>query len=202
MLLRELITTLSSTVSTVSSAKPYCKPTAAASSNPLVLGYESDRAAAKAGPKADQVLREVLLFLQSAMIAGKDHVLEMGRGATFLSSPPGILKQDMHTDFDFQTLKLGAGARRRKPLSIWIALQDDSAIFFGDRRYSYQAGDVVIFAGDCLHSGADNAASAPPLLLFPVLLLSHCAAGQRSTTGCSAMCQQLLFRCPGVVVRA
>ncbi len=119
-------------------------------------GVESDRAAAKAGPKADQVLREVLLFLQSAMIAGKDHVLEMGRGATFLRSPPGILKQSIHTDFDFQNLKLGVGARRRKPLSIWIALQDNSAIFFGDVRQVYQAGDVVIFAGDCLHSGADN----------------------------------------------
>jgi hypothetical protein len=121
-----------------------------------VPGVESDRAAAKAGPKADQVLREVLLFLQSAMIAGKDHVLEMGRGATFLRSPPGILKQSIHTDFDFQNLKLGVGARRRKPLSIWIALQDNSAIFFGDVRQVYQAGDVVIFAGDCLHSGADN----------------------------------------------
>ena len=119
-------------------------------------GVESDRAAAKAGPKADQVLREVLLFLQSAMIAGNDHVLEMGRGATFLRSPPGILKQSIHTDFDFQNLKLGVGARRRKPLSIWIALQDNSAIFFGDVRQVYQAGDVVIFAGDCLHSGADN----------------------------------------------
>jgi hypothetical protein len=121
-----------------------------------VPGVESDRAAAKAGPKADQVLREVLLFLQSAMIAGNDHVLEMGRGATFLRSPPGILKQSIHTDFDFQNLKLGVGARRRKPLSIWIALQDNSAIFFGDVRQVYQAGDVVIFAGDCLHSGADN----------------------------------------------
>lgn len=159
---------LSSTVSAVS-LNHIAKPTAAASSNPLVPGDESDRAAAKAGPKADQVLREVLLFLQSAMIAGEDHVLEMGRGATFLKSPPGIQKQDIHTDFDFQTLKLCAGARRRKPLSIWIALQDDSAIFFGDRRYSYQAGDVVIFAGDCLHSGADNAASDPLFSFFLVL---------------------------------
>ena len=65
-------------------------------------GKKSDRAAAKAGPKADQVLREVVLFLQSAMIAGDDHILEMGRGATFLRSPPGLGKQDTHTDFDFK----------------------------------------------------------------------------------------------------
>jgi hypothetical protein len=100
------------------------------------------------------------------MIAGKDHVLEMGRGAAFLRSPPGILKQSTHTDFDFQDLKLGLGARRRKPLSIWIALQDNSAIFFGPNRNTYQAGDVVIFAGDCLHSGADNSTSAPSFSFY------------------------------------
>ena len=90
------------------------------------------------------------------MIAGPLHLLEMARGATFLRSLPGVSKQDTHTDFDFQDIMLPSGFRRAKPFSIWIALCDDSCLWLAGKLQTYKAGDVVIFAGDCSHSGAAN----------------------------------------------
>ena len=116
----------------------------------------SKRAAAKAHGLGALVIQQVFEFLKGAMIAGPLHVLEMARGATFLRSLPGVSKQDTHTDFDFQDIMLPSGFRRAKPFSIWIALADDSCLWLAGQLYSYKAGDVVIFAGGCSHSGAAN----------------------------------------------
>lgn len=116
----------------------------------------SKRAAAKADGLGALVIRQVFDFLKGTFIAGPMHSLEMARGATFLRSLPGVSKQDTHTDFDFQDIILPPGFRRAKPFSIWIALCDDSCLWLAGKLQTYKAGDVVIFAGDCSHSGAAN----------------------------------------------
>jgi hypothetical protein len=116
----------------------------------------SKRAAAKADDLGALVIRQVFEFLKGVFIAGPLHVLEMARGATFLRSLPGVGKQDTHTDFDFVDIIPPPGFRRGKPFSIWIALADDSCLWLAGKLETYKAGDVVIFAGDCSHSGAAN----------------------------------------------
>ncbi len=51
---------------------------------------DSKRAAAKAGSLGDCVVKEVLAFLKSILIAGPAHVIEMARGASFLRSLHGV----------------------------------------------------------------------------------------------------------------
>lgn len=116
----------------------------------------SKRAAAKAESLGQDVLQEVLSFLKTCLIAGPQHVLEMARGASFLRSLPGVEKQDDHTDFDFRDYLPPPAFRRAKPFSIWIALADGSHLWLSGVNRQFNAGDVVVFAGDCRHSGAAN----------------------------------------------
>jgi hypothetical protein len=117
----------------------------------------SKRAAAKADGLGQDVLQEVLSFLKTCLIAGPQHKLEMARGASFLRSLPGVEKQDDHTDFDFRDFIPPLAFRRAKPFSIWIALVDGSHLWLSGVERQFNAGDVVVFAGDCRHSGAANA---------------------------------------------
>ena len=117
---------------------------------------DSKRAAAKAGSLGDCVVLEVLAFLTSILIAGRDHKIEMARGASFLRSLHGVMQQDIHTDFDFEDCVVPPGFRRCKPFSIWIALSDVCRLVLGGQERQYKAGDVVIFAGDSHHAGAAN----------------------------------------------
>jgi hypothetical protein len=80
----------------------------------------------------------------------------MARGASFLRSLPGVEKQDDHTDFDFRDFLPPLAFRRAKPFSIWIALVDGSHLWLSGVERQFNAGDVVVFAGDCRHSGAAN----------------------------------------------
>ena len=116
----------------------------------------SKRAAAKADGLGQDVLQEVLSFLKTCLIAGPQHKLEMARGASFLRSLPGVEKQDDHTDFDFRDFLPPLAFRRAKPFSIWIALVDGSHLWLSGVERQFNAGDVVVFAGDCRHSGAAN----------------------------------------------
>ena len=45
---------------------------------------------------------------------------------------------------------------REVPVSIWVPLQD-SSLYFEDVKHHFKAGDVVVFAGDCHHAGAESA---------------------------------------------
>ena len=126
----------------------------------------SKRAAAGADDLGALVIRQVFEFLKGAFIAGPWHKLEMARGASFLRSRPGVGKQDTHTDFDFMDIIPPPGFRRGKPFSIWIALSDDSCLWLAGKLETYKAGDVVIFAGDCSHSGAANTGKVCTYRLF------------------------------------
>ena len=122
----------------------------------LLKRTASKRAAAKADDLGCLVVQQVVVLLKHCLIAGPLHCLEMARGASFLRSMPGVRQQDTHTDFDIQDIILPQGPRRAKPFSIWIALADDSCLCLAGVERFYRAGDVVVFAGDCWHSGAAN----------------------------------------------
>ena len=51
------------------------------------------RAAAKAGQHADDVLRSIHTLLKEMLIISDAHSWGLGRGATFLKTPPGCLEQ-------------------------------------------------------------------------------------------------------------
>lgn len=76
---------------------------------------DSKRAAAKAGSLGDCVVLEVLAFLTSILIAGRDHKIEMARGASFLRSLHGVMQQDIHTDFDFEDSLVPLGLEGANP---------------------------------------------------------------------------------------
>ena len=126
----------------------------------------SDRRAAKACDLGNLVVAQILTFCQDCLIAGDSHILLMGRGASFLKSLPGCSAQDTHMDFDFESLRPPPGFRRRKPLSIWVALQPNSCLHLDGKPHPFNAGDVVVFSGDCHHSGAANEHAEPNYRLF------------------------------------
>jgi hypothetical protein len=59
------------------------------------------RTAAKAGINGEQVIGDILAILRRALIIGEDHVRCLGRGSSYLQTPPGCVKQSDHLDFDF-----------------------------------------------------------------------------------------------------
>jgi hypothetical protein len=51
------------------------------------------RAAAKGGQQADDVMHSVHCLLKEMLIISDAHIWALGRGATFLQTPPGCLEQ-------------------------------------------------------------------------------------------------------------
>jgi hypothetical protein len=76
-----------------------------------------------------EVIRKVVDILkEEALIMGPDHMLLLGRGASFIHTPVGCIKQVQHADFDIEDLYVTR--QRAKPCSIWVALQDMYVISF------------------------------------------------------------------------
>jgi hypothetical protein len=112
-----------------------------------------------------EVIRKVVdLLKKKALIMGPDHMLVLGRGASFIQTPVGCIKQVQHADFDIQDLHVTS--KRAKPCSIWVALQDSSGLYINGRLIHAQAGDLIVFAGDCLHNGAESLTSDANFRLF------------------------------------
>ncbi len=63
------------------------------------------RSAAKAGEQGERVLGDILAILRRGLIIGDEHVDRhgdgLGRGGSYLQTPPGCVKQSEHLDFDF-----------------------------------------------------------------------------------------------------
>lgn len=133
---------------------------------------KDSRSAAKVGARGKQVLADIVGILRRGLIIGDEHVDGMGRGGTYLQTPPRCVKQTQHLDFDFVKLRRpgrrctpmpcqqfflnGSPNYREVPVSIWVALQD-SSLYFEDVKHHFKAGDVVVFAGDTHHAGAESA---------------------------------------------
>jgi hypothetical protein len=112
-----------------------------------------------------EVIRKVVDVLKNeALIMGPDHMLVLGRGASFIQTPVGCIKQVQHADFDIQDLHVTS--QRAKPCSIWVALQDHSGLYINGRLIHAQAGDVIVFSGDCLHNGAESLTQNANFRLF------------------------------------
>jgi hypothetical protein len=112
-----------------------------------------------------EVIQKVVDLLQEeALIMGPDHMLLLGRGASFIQTPVGCIKQVQHADFDIQDLHVPS--KRAKPCSIWVALQDSSGLYINGRLIHAEAGDVIVFSGDCLHNGAESLTSDANFRLF------------------------------------
>ena len=112
-----------------------------------------------------EVIRKVVDILKKeALIMGPDQMLVLGRGASFIQTPVGCIKQVQHTDFDIEDLHVTS--KRAKPCSIWVALQDNSGLYINGRLIHAQAGDVIVFSGDCLHNGAESLSQNANFRLF------------------------------------
>jgi len=156
------------------------------------------RSAAKAGARGEQVLADIVSILRRGLIIGDEHVVGLGRGATYLQTPPKCVQQSTHVDFDFVTLRrpgrrcvprcqppygslnyflflyfsyfwINASKCREVPVSVWVALQDCS-LYFEGAKHQFKAGDVVVFAGDMRHAGAEcDSATEATYRLFAYL---------------------------------
>jgi hypothetical protein len=117
--------------------------------------------ATELGPKVNSAIFE---FLQTrALLATKWHNLALSRHSSFLRSEPGTPRQTAHTDFDPSRM---ADAVERQPefhsaksFSVMTILQP-TKLYFVDHNGEYvaavmTAGDVVVFAGDVDHCGAE-----------------------------------------------
>ena len=147
------------------------------------------RAAAKAGQHADDVLRSIHTLLKEMLIISDAHSWGLGRGATFLKTPPGCLEQVPftprrarpfltpaqvpHRDFyPFRTIATSVSAgRRHRPCSVLIALQDHSGLkLYNDQGIGFvvelSKGDVLIFAGDTPHNGLPSRSDVVNVRLF------------------------------------
>jgi hypothetical protein len=113
---------------------------------------KDSRSAAKAGTRGQQVLADIVGILRRGLIIGDEHVDGLGRGGSYLQTPPGCVMQSLHVDFDFVGQR--RPGRREVPVSIWVALQD-SSLYLERVKQQFKAGDVVVFAGDFRHAGAE-----------------------------------------------
>ncbi len=67
--------------------------------------HKDTRKAGKSSELGDLAIGSIFDMLKNeALILGPDHILEMGRGASFLKTPPGCSIQESHTDFDFSRI--------------------------------------------------------------------------------------------------
>ena len=62
---------------------------------------KDSRSAAKAGARGQQVLADIVGILRRGLIIGDEHVDGLGRGGSYLQTPPGCVMQTLHVDFDF-----------------------------------------------------------------------------------------------------
>ena len=62
---------------------------------------QDNRKAAKAGKQGEQVLGDIRAILRCGLIIGEDHLDGLGRGGSYLQTPPGCVRQTSHLDFDF-----------------------------------------------------------------------------------------------------
>ena len=122
------------------------------------------RRMSKAPDLGPQVNRAIFEFLQTrAILATKWHDLDLSRHSSYLRSEPGTPRQTAHTDFDPSRM---ADAVERQPefqiaksFSVMTILQP-TRLYFVDQNGEYvpedmSAGDVVVFAGDVDHCGAE-----------------------------------------------
>ncbi len=124
----------------------------------------SMRRMCKAGILGHNVNRAIMEFLRTrALIATKWHNIELGRYSVYLRSAPGLKAQTPHTDFDpAEMCKVWSGQpefEMAKSFSIMVALQA-TRLYFVDANgilvpENLTAGDVVVFAGDVDHCGAE-----------------------------------------------
>jgi hypothetical protein len=113
------------------------------------------------GPKVNRAIFE---FLQTrALLATKWHNLALSRHSSYLRSEPGTPRQTGHTDFDPTRM---ADAVERQPefqiaksFPVMTILQP-TKLYFVDHNGEHvaevmTAGDVIVFAGDVDHCGAE-----------------------------------------------
>ena len=148
------------------------------------------RAAAKAGPDADALMQSIHTLCKDLMIIGDDHLWAMGRGSSFLKTPPGCLEQVAHRDFyPFRTApQIVSSGRRNRPCSVIVALQDNSGVKIYDKEgqgfvVEMSIGDVLIFAGDVPHNGLESRARDDNVRLF-AYFPTRLAEVPWSTKGC------------------
>jgi hypothetical protein len=138
------------------------------------------RAAAKAGQDADDVLRSIHNLLNEMLIISDTHPWGLGRGATFLKTPPGCLEQVPFTQrrvllayahlrcpfltpaqvphrdyYPFRTMTNSVSAgRRHRPCSVLIALQNHSGLkLYNDKGMGFV---VELSQGDVLIFAGDT----------------------------------------------
>lgn len=148
------------------------------------------RAAAKAGPEADALMQSIHTLCKDIMIIGDDHWWALGRGSSFLKTPPGCLEQVRHRDFyPFRTApqRVSSG-RRNRPCSVIVALQDNSGVKIYDQEgqgfvVEMSIGDVLIFAGDVPHNGLESRSHDDNVRLF-AYFPTRLAEVPWSTKGC------------------
>jgi hypothetical protein len=148
------------------------------------------RAAAKAGPEADALMQSIHSLCKELLIIGDDHLWALGRGSSFLKTPPGCLEQVGHRDFyPFRTVRQRVSAgRRNRPCSVIVALQDNSGVKIYDQEgqgfiVEMSIGDVLVFAGDVPHNGLESRAHDDNVRLF-AYFPTRLAEVPWSTKGC------------------
>lgn len=127
-------------------------------------GLNKKRSMCKApqlGPKVNGAIFE---FLQTrALIATKWHKLALARHSSYLCSEPGAPRQKVHTDFDPSRMAKAVEDQPEfhiaKSFSVMTVLQP-TKLYFADENGKLvpecmEAGDVVVFAGDTDHCGAE-----------------------------------------------
>lgn len=115
--------------------------------------------------QGQQVMEAIFEFLQTrALIATKWHSIKLARHASFLRSETGACQQTPHTDFEpiefSKPIADHPETDISRPFAVIVALQDGTQLYFADAEGKLlpivmSAGDVLVFAGDADHCGAE-----------------------------------------------
>ena len=127
---------------------------------------------------------EIFDALKNCGLANDYHDLRLARGASWVRSTKGTVKQTEHLDFSaevhfpphFNNLshrRQGLYDQLQMPMSIFVYLQD-SPLVIEHTEYVFHRGDIIIFLGDCVHAGGAWNEEKPNHRLFCYLPSKYC----------------------------
>jgi hypothetical protein len=132
---------------------------------------------------------EIFVALKNCGLANEYHDIRLARGASWVRSTKGTVKQTEHLDFMAEVRvsphsilspisylshrRQGLLNQLQMPMSIFVYLQD-SPLSIERNEFVFHRGDIIIFLGDCVHAGGAWLEEMPNHRLFCYLPSKYC----------------------------
>ena len=121
--------------------------------------------------RANTFICKIIKYLHIKLITKQREI----NSIVVLHSYKGCKKQRWHTDFDPELCTRA----RVMPLSVLIALQDDTRLYILAEQINLNKGDILVFDEDLIHAGADYSCENTRIHMY---LDSKCVKREHNNT--------------------